>query len=88
MQANPGGILVMDEIGFMELESPAFCKAVRDALDGDIPVQAAVKARYDVPFLDEIRDHPKANLYDLTKETREELYETLLPMVKQLNELP
>lgn len=81
-EAQPGGIIVMDELGFMEANAREFVKAVFEALDGDIPVIAAVKARYDVPFLNEVRAHPKARVYDVTAEGRDALYETLLPIVQ------
>ena len=42
--ARPGGLLIMDEIGHMEKNSPLFLRAVFEALDGDIPVLAV--ARY------------------------------------------
>ena len=42
--ARPDGLLIMDEIGHMEKDSPLFLRAVFKALDGDIPVLAV--ARY------------------------------------------
>ncbi|HAB94870.1 MAG TPA: hypothetical protein DCF49_09000 [Lachnospiraceae bacterium] len=41
--ARPGGLLIMDEIGHMEKNSPQFLEAVFEALDGDIPVLACVR---------------------------------------------
>ena len=84
LEAESGGIIVMDELGFMESGSPEFCNRVVDCLDGDIPVLAIVKARYDVPFLDRIRNHPKAMCFEITKENRDELYLQLLPLIEQL----
>ena len=49
LQAKPGGIILMDELGFMEAKAEAFTRAVMKALDGDVPVVAAVKARFDIP---------------------------------------
>lgn len=79
--AQPGGILVMDELGFMEAEAQAFQKAVFDALAGTVPVLAAIKDREDVPFLQAVRAHPNALLYTVTPKTRDMLFETLLPQV-------
>lgn len=76
------GILVMDELGFLEAQAKDFCAAVMDCLDGDTPVLAVVKARFDVPFLNAVRSHPKAAFYELTPENREELYEALLPIIR------
>ena len=66
-----GGVVVMDEIGFMESSSSAFCEGILRLLDGDIPVIAAVKDK-ETEFLDRIRSHPKARCFYLTSETREE----------------
>src|SRR5438876_1074480 len=38
-------LLVVDEIGRMECLSPRFCDAVRDALDGPIPVVGTIARR-------------------------------------------
>jgi len=85
LKAEPDGLVVMDELGFMEAEAEQFVKAVFAALDGDIPVIAAVKARYDVAFLNEVRAHKNANLFTITKENREALYQELLPIVLSWN---
>lgn len=41
--ARPRGLLIMDEIGHMEKDSPLFLRAVFEALNGDIPVLASVR---------------------------------------------
>ncbi len=81
LNAEPGGLIVMDELGFMESKAETFVRSVFAALDGDIPVIAAVKARFDVPFLNEVRAHKNATLYLLTRENRAALYDELLPKV-------
>ena len=82
--ARPGGILVMDELGFFEARAEGFTAAVLRALDGDIPVLAAVKARYDVPFLNAVRAHPRAEVFPITAENRDELFYRLLPRLRSL----
>lgn len=86
-KAKPGGIIVMDELGFMEAKSEPFVNAVKSALQGDIPVIAAVKSRFDVPFLNEVRSSPKAELYMIDEQNRNELYEKLLPIVRKWNNI-
>ena len=78
-------ISVFDELGFMETGSPEFCESVLRHLDGDEHVIATVKARYDVEFLDKIRSHPKAQVYEITPANRDALYEELLPIVRSWN---
>lgn len=85
LKAEPGGLIVMDELGFMEAGAKRFVRAVFEALDGEIPVIAAVKARYDVEFLNEVRAHKNAKLFNITKENREVLYQELLPIVLSWN---
>ncbi|MCI6967247.1 nucleoside-triphosphatase [bacterium] len=80
--ARPGGLIVMDELGFMEAKAEVFKQAVLHALGGDIPVLAAVKDRRDVPFLNAVCSAPKAALYTVTSENREALFAELLPIVK------
>lgn len=82
LQPKAGSIVVMDEIGFMELSSPRFLAAVKAVLDSDAYVLAAVKARPDVPFLNQVREHPKSRVFDITEENREALFESLRPVVE------
>ena len=84
--AQPGGVIVMDEIGFMEIGSEQFCDAVLAALDGEISVLATVKdTDFGAEFLDKVRQHPNAELYMLTAENREEVFEQVLPAVRSWN---
>lgn len=82
--ACPGGILVMDELGFFEARAEGFTAAVLEALSGDIPVIAAVKSRTDVPFLNAVRAAPRAEVFYITPSNREELFERLLPRIREL----
>ena len=85
--ARPGGVIVMDELGFMETEAEPFMQAVFSALDSDIPVLAAVKARFDIPFLNAVRQHPNGQVYTITPDNRESLFQSLLPTVRAWNPL-
>ena len=76
----PGGILVMDELGMMESGAKAFCAAALAALDGDADSIFALKVT-DTPFLNAVRGHPKAVCLRITKENREKLFETILPLI-------
>lgn len=86
LQAKPGGIILMDELGFMEAKAEPFTRAVMEALDGDIPVIAAVKARFDIPFLNDVRAHPRGQLYMITQENRDAMFQELLPVIHEWNE--
>lgn len=75
-------IVELDEIGFLEAKSEAFCQAVLHLLDGGRPVIAAVKSR-DLPFLNRVRKHPNARCFLITPENRDTLYEEVLLFMKQ-----
>lgn len=76
-----GCIVEMDEIGFMESKSEAFCRAVMTLLDGNAPVIAAVKDK-DIPFLEAVRAHPNARCFHITPENRDALYFEVLEFMK------
>lgn len=65
-------IVVIDEIGKMELASRKFCEAVREALDSDRIVIATVMQRPH-PFADEIKARPDVELIEITMQSREGL---------------
>ena len=83
MACVPEDALVeLDEIGFLEANAEDFCRSVLHLLDGDRPVIAAVKNR-DIPFLNQIREHPKARCFFITPENRDVLYEDVLAYMRQ-----
>lgn len=84
LKCVPGGLVLMDELGLLESGALRFQRAVFDALDGELPVLAAVKARRS-PFLDAVRAHPGAIVFELTVDTREALFEELRPIVESWN---
>ena len=77
-KVNKGDIIVMDELGFMEERAEKFTSRVLELLDGDITVIGAVKSSHpDSEFLEKVRNHKNADLYYITKENRDRLYEEL-----------
>lgn len=82
LTGKEGGILVMDEIGFMESEAAAFCRAVLNCLDGPLPVLAAVRTGIETPFLREVMRHPNVRCYDMVPESFDERYRELRPIVQ------
>ena len=81
IRARKAGILVMDEIGFMESEAEAFCRAILEKLDGDLPILAAVREGMDTDFLRRVKLHPSAHTVMMQPERFEEIYKELLPVV-------
>ena len=78
------GIIVMDELGYLESLSEAFRTKVMECLDGDIPVIAAVKNR-DITFLNDIRNHPNVLVREIDQKNRDELYEELRGIIESWN---
>lgn len=76
-----GTILCFDEIGFMESKEKAFCDAVLERLDGDIPILAAVKDK-EIPFLNQVRNHPNCKCFFITEENRDKLVDEVLEFMK------
>ena len=77
-RVRPGDIILMDEIGFLEEQAPAFTARVLELLDGDITVLGTVKNSHsDSAYLNAIRNHPNADIYNITEKNRNELYELL-----------
>ena len=81
LTASETGILVMDEIGFMESGAEAFCRSVLAQLDGELPLLAAVRTGMDSPFLQRVTAHKKARVYDMQPERFDEIYQELRPLV-------
>lgn len=83
--APRGGLILMDELGFLENDAKAFQTAVLRALDGDTPVLAAVKPK-DTPFLRAVRGHGNAELVFIDEANRDALFAQLLPHILRWNE--
>lgn len=85
LQSPPEGLLIMDELGFMESNASAFCSGVLSALDGDIPVLAAVKNK-ETPFLRAVREHKNVELHYITTQNRDELCQMLIEKIMEYNQ--
>lgn len=77
------GIVLLDEIGFMESGAESFCSAILRKLDGSVPVIAAVK-NMDTPFLCRVREHPNCRCFYIDEENRDALYTEVLTWMKDV----
>ena len=73
---SEGSVVVLDEIGTLESACPEFQKSVMRILDGNYTVLASVKAQ-NTEFLRAVRKHPDCDLYIITPDNRDSLYEQL-----------
>jgi nucleoside-triphosphatase len=76
-----GRVVVIDEIGKMELFSEAFKAAVLGALDSPAPVIATVMARPH-PWVDPLKGRPDVTLWQVTVENRDEMLSRVLEWVE------
>jgi nucleoside-triphosphatase len=75
-------LVVVDEIGKMELFSPAFREAVQAALDGPKPVLATVMAGSH-PWADRLKARPDTVLLHVTRANRHTLPEQVLSWLEE-----
>jgi nucleoside-triphosphatase len=73
-----------DKLGFLENDAHLFQEAVLAALDGSTPVLAAIKPK-DTDFLRRVRQHPHGEVFNITPESREALYQRLRSRILQWN---
>ncbi|WP_242344165.1 NTPase [Anaeromyxobacter terrae] len=70
--APPGDVVVIDEIGKMECLSPAFVRAARRALSGEVAVLGSV-ARSGGGFIAEAKQLPGVEVIPISRENRDRL---------------
>ena len=75
-------MVVIDEIGKMELASKLFCGVVQQALDSPAIVLATIMERPH-PFVDQIKRRADVVVLELTVENRNQLPATLTAMIRE-----
>jgi nucleoside-triphosphatase len=74
---GPGGVVVVDELGRMELASAAFCAAVLELLGREVAAVATVhRARHQLT--DALKRRPDIRVVQVTEATRDALPEQLM----------
>jgi nucleoside-triphosphatase len=67
-----GRVVVVDEIGPMEIRSARFREAILKILDGEAPVVGTIYGRPQ-PFADRVKAHPRARVREITMDNRDAL---------------
>jgi nucleoside-triphosphatase len=80
-------IVVVDEVGPMELISPEFRRAVKHVADSSKPALMVIHLRMRDPLIDEIKSRDDAIAYEVTPDNRNQLEETLLKELSRLLKL-
>jgi len=74
-------LVVIDEIGKMELFSPSFKEAVMEAINSDKRVLGTIMLSYH-PWADQIKHHPSVTIIPLTRTNRSQVLEQVIAWVK------
>lgn len=77
---EPADVVIIDELGKMELASPAFREAVRRMFERGVSAVASVHA-FRHPFTDELKARPDVELIRVTERNRDGLPERLASRV-------
>ncbi|MFZ5976014.1 MAG: nucleoside-triphosphatase [Bacillota bacterium] len=76
-------LVVMDEIGFMEKDSPRFQDRILEILGGPCAVLGVIKPFADAnPFLEKIFAHPQVKTVEITMENRNGTFAELVRMLQ------
>ena len=78
--ASPTGVVVIDELGKMELASERFQYAVSALFDSDLPIVATVHA-FTHPFTDDVKRRPGVQRIVVSQQSRDRLPEDLAALV-------
>jgi len=76
-------VIVVDEIGPMELFSPAFREAVVQAIESKKPMLGTIHFRASDPFIDIIKNRDDAEILEVTLENRRSLHNQIIDKVIQ-----
>jgi len=79
-----GGVVVIDEIGPMEIASRGFCQAVLEALESQAIVLGTIVQR-SIPFTDGIKHHKHVTLIEVRLDNRDQLPDQILAMLSGLH---
>ena len=75
---DPNGLIIMDELGFLESDAKLFQAKVFECLAGEIPTIAFIKKRMQIEFMQKLRDFPGIEYVELSEENRDEIYEKIM----------
>jgi nucleoside-triphosphatase len=76
------GMVVIDEIGKMELASKLFCDLVQEALDSPVIVLATIMEPHH-PFADQTKRRADVVIFELTVENRSNLPRRIAAMIRE-----
>jgi nucleoside-triphosphatase len=75
-------IIVIDEIGPMEVMSEKFCQTVRDLLEADVQLIGSIVKR-SMPFTDEVKKHPRVTVFEIQRDNQDQIVEEVLRHIEE-----
>jgi nucleoside-triphosphatase len=84
LTCGQNGLIVMDELGFLESNANRFNHLILELLEGDTPILGVIKT-IKTPFLDQIRANNKVSVIEVTEANRDQLYPELLRVILYWN---
>lgn len=75
-------VIVIDEVGKMEVESPGFIAAVKDALDADKPLILTLHKKSRNPLLQDIRRRDDIRILEVTQVNRNLLPYKIVKLIR------
>ena len=75
--SDPNGLIVMDEVGFLEMKAERFKSKVFEVLSGNTPVLLMLKARLRFDFLKQISTFKGVEFIYMDVSNRDEVYEMI-----------
>jgi len=74
-------LVVIDEIGRMEMFSTKFCEKLRKVFDADKPLLATIK-KIDCALTKELKEREDVEIFEVTKQNRDKIFEDVLSVIK------
>jgi len=75
-------VVVIDEIGPMELCSDRFIEAINNAFDSDKCILATIHFRSKHPVIEGIKEREDVAIYRLDEDNRDEMLKTIVELLK------
>lgn len=81
--AEGSRLILMDEVGRMELDAAQFSARVLELLDGGTPILGVVQKMADTPLTNAIRSHPNVRVIEISADNREEKAREVLALARK-----
>lgn len=80
LDCKNAGLILMDELGFLERDAKCFKQAVYDRLEGDVPILGVLRLA-EIPWFEPIINNPKVKLISVDETNRDSLPRELADML-------